>query len=71
MQPQPYSSRDVKLAIMSMPIFSQKLFGIGKPYEELLKAILAIDRDPQQPMPTDKAIMTEHNIKLPFFVNVT
>jgi hypothetical protein len=63
MEPQPYSSRDIKLAIMSMPAFSQKLIGVGKPYENLLQAILAIDRDPQKPMPTDKAIMAEHNIK--------
>lgn len=63
MEHQTYSTRELKLAITTLPNLAQKLFNVGKPYEELLKAILAIDRDYRTPLITDKRIMEEHHVK--------
>lgn len=62
-----YSSQDIKLAVMNMPRLSQRLIGIGKPYESLLLAILAIKRVGNEKFPTDKTMIQELGIKPHFF----
>lgn len=62
-----YSSVDIKLAVMEMPILSQRLIGVGKPYEKLLLAILEIDRESNERLPTDKKMIQELAIKPHFF----
>ena len=58
-----YPSRYLKGTISSMSSVSQKLLGIGKPYEKLLLEIRKLDPEGDEPTPTDRAIIKTIGIK--------
>jgi hypothetical protein len=63
MENQHFLLKKLKVAIAGLPNLSQKLIGIGKPYEALLLAILKLDPDGNERFPTDKAMMKDLDIK--------
>ena len=58
-----YPSRYLKGTISSMSSVSQKLLGIGKPYEKLLLEIRKLDPEGDERTPTDRAIIKTLGIK--------
>jgi len=52
-----YRTRFLIGSISSMASVSQKLLGVGKPYEKLLLEIRKLDPEGDEPCPTDRAII--------------
>lgn len=63
MENQHFLLKKVLVAIARLPNLSQRLIGVGKPYEALLLAILKLDPDGNERFPTDKAMMNDLGIK--------
>jgi hypothetical protein len=62
METKSFTSKDIKLAVSHLPQLSQRLIGIGKPYEPLLQEVIKIDPDGYDPLPTDKAMIKDLGI---------
>ncbi len=67
MENQVFIDRWLKLAIASLPKLSQKLIGVGKPYEPLLLEFLKLDPDSNERFLTDKSIIREAGDQTTFF----